>query len=171
MEAEELGGARALTVAVVSDTHGRLSDELLSQLRGTDAIVHAGDMCSSLDYDVLDAIAPTFMCLGNNDWSFEYGDRFGNSARLRLGGLTWELCHYRERLDLAGADIAICGHTHRPGIETTPEGVLLMNPGSPTYPRGIMGPTIGRITIADGAVEDAAIVELPQEKKAKSWHW
>ncbi len=166
----DLESSGVVRVAVVSDTHGKLSDSLLEHLRGSDAIVHAGDMCSALDYDVLAAIAPTFMCLGNNDWSYEYGDRVHATEILHLAGLTWEVCHFRERLKLEGVDIAICGHTHRPYIETTREGVLLMNPGSPTYPRGTVGPTFGRITIANGVVEESTIVELPQKKRV-SWHW
>lgn len=160
-----------ITVGVVSDTHGKLSDTLLEHLQGSDVIVHAGDMCSSLDYNVLANIAPTFMCLGNNDWSYEYGDEIHATEYLRLGSLTWEICHFRERLKLKGVDIAICGHTHRPYIETTPEGVLVMNPGSPTYPRGTVGPTIGRITLSGGVVEEATIVELPYKKKPTPWHW
>ena len=35
-----------MRIDIISDTHGNLSDELMAQLKGADAIVHAGDMLS-----------------------------------------------------------------------------------------------------------------------------
>ena len=35
-----------------------------------------------------------------------------------------------------------------------------MNPGSPTFPRGTLGPTIGRVIIEDGTILSAEIVQL-----------
>ena len=58
---------------IISDTHGYLSPELLEQLQGADVIVHAGDICSPSDYRTLSDIARVQMCLGNNDWSYDYG--------------------------------------------------------------------------------------------------
>ena len=58
---------------IVSDTHGFLSPALLSALEGADAIVHAGDICSPSDYRTLEDIAPLHLCLGNNDWAYDYG--------------------------------------------------------------------------------------------------
>ena len=37
---------------------------------------------------------------------------------------------------------------------------LIMNPGSPTFPRTILGPTCGRIVVSDGSVVDAEIIQL-----------
>ena len=165
-------------VDVVSDTHSWLSHELLESLDGADAILHAGDLCSPLDYDTLNEIAPTFMALGNNDWSYEYKDRLGkgvrsftDNVRITLFGLVWEICHYRERLRLDGVDVGICGHTHRPFIESAADGVLLMNPGSTTYPRTSQGPTFGRIIVQDGAVLDASIEELPKPRRPGRGIW
>ena len=58
---------------IISDTHGYLSPELLEQLQGADVIVHAGDICSPSDYRTLSDIARVQMCLGNNDWAYDYG--------------------------------------------------------------------------------------------------
>ena len=74
----------------------------------------------------------------------------------------WEVCHYRERLDLKLCDIAICGHTHRPFVERDrATGVLVMNPGSPTYPRS-GGPSMGRIICEEGKVVSARIIPLDE---------
>jgi uncharacterized protein len=63
----------AKRVAVISDTHGYLSEELIHALRGADLIVHAGDICSASDFRTLSGMAPLKLCLGNNDWGYDYG--------------------------------------------------------------------------------------------------
>ena len=40
-------------------------------------------------------------------------------------------------------------------------GAWLINPGSPTLPRTPMGPTMARLWIRDGLVEDPQIIQLP----------
>lgn len=162
---------------IVSDTHGYLSPELLAALKGADVIVHAGDMCSESDQHRLEQIAPLHQCLGNNDYAYSYGPFVKRLTRFSSEGLRWEICHYRERLDLATCDIAICGHTHRPlieryGLDTNrypvPPGVLVMNPGSPTYPRR-SGPSIGRIIVEDGAIQSAEIIQLLRPERGHRW--
>lgn len=151
---------RPTRVDVVSDTHGYLSPELLEALKGADVIVHAGDICSRSDLEQLRGIAPVHLCLGNNDWGYDYGPTVGKVVRFSVGGLRWELAHHRELLDTATCDVAICGHTHRACVERTSDGCLVMNPGSPTYPRSGAGPTIGRVIVGDGRVASAEIVSL-----------
>jgi putative phosphoesterase len=163
---------------IVSDTHGRLSDELLEALQGADMIMHAGDCCGYEDYRALCDIAPVAMCLGNNDWGMDYGPEVGRVTRLYRSGLRWQICHYVERLDLTTCDVAICGHSHRPFIEweSTPGGsgkILVMNPGSPTFPRTADGPTIGRVLVtSDGTIKHAEIVRLkPTQSKKDDGGW
>ena len=155
---------------IVSDTHGRLSDELLEELQGADAIMHAGDCCSYGDYQQLYEIAPVTMCLGNNDWGMDYGPGVERVTRVFMCGHRWQLCHYEERLDLATCDIAICGHSHRPFVhwEDSPGGagrILIMNPGSPTFPRTSEGPTIGRILMHGSQITSAEIIKLKPPAK------
>lgn len=162
---------------IVSDTHGRLSEELLDALDGADMIMHAGDCCSYEDYRELCDIAPVAMCLGNNDWGMDYGPGVERVTRVFRCGLRWQLCHYEERLDLATCDIAICGHSHRPSIEwvASPGGstkILIMNPGSPTFPRTAKGPTIGRILVSkSGEIKHTEIVELEDRDRNDNGGW
>lgn len=145
---------------IISDTHGFLSPELLSELAGADVIVHAGDMCSASDYRTLSDIAPLRMALGNNDWAYDYGPMVKERTVFLGGGLRWQVTHYRRRLNLQMCDIAIFGHTHTPVLERDEwTGVLVMNPGSPTYPRRSR-PSMGRIWVEDGKVVDAQIITL-----------
>lgn len=154
-----IAGADRVVVGVVSDTHGWLDDALLEGLAGSDVIVHAGDICSRTDYERLREVAPLYACLGNNDYSYAYGPEVRAIMTLRIGGLRWMLCHYRERIDPRVCDVAICGHTHRPYVEDVGR-CTVMNPGSPTFPRTMLGPTFGRIVVDGGRVETAEIVRL-----------
>ena len=149
---------------IVADTHGHLSNELLEALQGADIIVHAGDMCSGGDLRRLERIAPVYMCLGNNDWGYDYGPQIKRLTRFSREGMRWEICHYEERLDLETCEIAICGHTHRPFVERDKRtNTLVMNPGSPTFPRGGSGPTMGRIITYKGTVLSAGIIKLKRK--------
>lgn len=147
---------------IISDTHGFLSPELLAQLQGTDMIVHAGDICSPSDYLKLQNIAPVQMCLGNNDWSSDYGPMVKARKIFYGSGLRWQVVHYRERLNLLKCDVAICGHTHTPFV-TRDEwtGTLVMNPGSPTYPRRSKA-SMGRIIVDEDThkIVSAEIITL-----------
>lgn len=161
---------KSLVVGVVSDTHGYLDEALLAQLEGSDLIVHAGDICSRTDYERLLKIAPVQACLGNNDSRSTYGGSLERMANFYAGGLHWLVCHYQERIDTRLCDVAICGHTHRPGIYRDERNTLIMNPGSPTYPRTAVGPTCGRIVIEDGQITEASIVQLDCERPSM-WGW
>lgn len=171
------GNGRPVRFDIVSDTHGHLSDELLRALKGADMIMHAGDCCILSDYLELCEIAPVAMCLGNNDWGMDYGPDVKRRTEVFRAGLRWQICHYEERLDLLTCDVALCGHSHRPFVrwEPSPGGagkVLVMNPGSPTFPRTGQGPTIGRIVVQDGRILTAEIVELdPRDKKDNGDGW
>ena len=57
-----------MQVGLISDTHGLLRPEVVAALRGSDFIVHAGDIgdLSSI-LDRLSEIAPTTAVRGNND--------------------------------------------------------------------------------------------------------
>ena len=148
---------------IVSDTHGYLSAALLAELEGADAIVHAGDICSPSDFRTLERIAPLHLCLGNNDWAYDYGPTVKKTVVFHAGGLMWEINHYRERLKLPdGVAVAVCGHTHKPYIDNV-GGAIVMNPGSPTYPRSHLGPTMGRIICEDGVVLAAEIIQLDMD--------
>ena len=146
---------------IVSDTHGHLSYRLLAELEGADYILHAGDMILREHYETIAQIAPTYMCLGNNDWAREFEGIATTHVEVELAGLVWRIGHHRERLELKGCDVAICGHTHRPFFERDSRtGTYIMNPGSPTFPRTPKGPTIGRIIADRGHVSEVHIIQL-----------
>jgi predicted phosphodiesterase len=59
--------AREFVVGVISDTHGLLRPEALDALRGSDMIIHAGDVGKPEVIDRLGEVAPTHVVRGNVD--------------------------------------------------------------------------------------------------------
>ena len=58
------------------------------------------------------------------------------------------------------ADVGVCGHTHRAQV-LEEYGCLVVNPGSPTFPRGARGATMARgMYVADGSVLSTEILDL-----------
>lgn len=146
-------------VDIISDTHGHLSGALLDQLEGADLIIHAGDITSESDWEHLRTIAPIKGVLGNNDYYRDYGPEVPRLARFSYEGLRFAVAHYREDLPFDEVDVAVCGHTHRARI--VEEGdCLVVNPGSPTFPRGMRGATMARMMVAQGRVYAVSIIDL-----------
>ena len=54
-------------VGVISDTHGLVRPEALAALRGSDLIVHAGDVGKPAVLEVLRELAPVWAVRGNVD--------------------------------------------------------------------------------------------------------
>lgn len=127
------------TVGIISDTHGRISNEALDALAGVDFIIHAGDI-GSLDVLMeLEAIAPTIAVLGNNDHNVDYGSGVNESATQVIDGVRLFVSHYPKDAERAAEseeyDLVIHGHTHVPRDETW-NGCRIINPGSAFRPRG-----------------------------------
>ena len=148
-------------IGLISDTHGLLRDEAVHALRGSDYIVHAGDIC---DPDILVAlarIAPVTAVRGNNDrgaWAVELPER----ATLRIDDVRLLVIHDLATLDVdplsAGARVVISGHSHRPLVETR-AGVLYVNPGSAGPRRFRLPIAVGHLAIRGTRVR-ARICEL-----------
>ena len=58
---------RQRRVGLISDTHGLLRPEAVEALRGSEFIVHAGDIGAAAILERLSAIAPVTAVRGNND--------------------------------------------------------------------------------------------------------
>ena len=150
----------ACRVDVVSDTHGHLSPELLAAIDGCDLLVHAGDITSEDDWAVLCTCVPQIKAVrGNNDYYYDYGPEVGRLNTFTYEGLRFSVAHYREDLPVGVSDVAVCGHTHRSKVIQL-GGCLVVNPGSPTFPRGGTGPTMARLFVEDGRVLSSEIVRL-----------
>src|SRR5260370_6819276 len=56
-----------MTVGLISDTHGLMRESALAALRGSDLIIHAGDLGTPAVLDTLRAVAPVVAVRGNID--------------------------------------------------------------------------------------------------------
>lgn len=149
MSAEE---PATLRIGVLSDTHGELDPAVLEVFAGVDHIIHAGDIGSPGILLDLEALAPVTAVLGNMDHPSP-GLRLRDVERVEFGGVRFLVTHRPVRAPLAGtAHVIVTGHTHRPRIQEE-DGVLYVNPGSASEPRGPEGPTVALVNIRDGHSE------------------
>jgi putative phosphoesterase len=154
--------APKLTVGVVSDTHGLVRPEAIEALRGSDVILHAGDVGGGYVLQELGELAPVIAVRGNVDggWARLLPER----RRLDLGGVPVLVLHDRALLGLDPADegllVVIFGHSHRPLAERR-DGVLWFNPGSAGPRRFRLPVSVGRLVIEDGRVRPRVIDLAP----------
>jgi len=152
---------KPVSLSVISDTHGLLRPEAVEALRGSDRILHAGDVGNSGILEALARIAPVTAVRGNIDT--------GSRARLlpetevvEAGGVSIYILHDLAQLDLnpeaAGFRAVVYGHSHQPKIEEK-NGVLYFNPGSAGPRRFHLPVSVGRLVILRGKLK-AELVEL-----------
>ena len=116
-------------IVILSDTHGVLHPEVAERLRQADVILHAGDLDTPETADAIYRCAPAYLVQGNNDrW---WAPHMPRTVKVTIEGIRFLLIHDQRQLSpaYAGADVVICGHTHRYSQETR-DGVLWLNPGS-----------------------------------------
>lgn len=174
-----------MRLVITADTHLRrygdprsarpdLPAPLWSAIDAADAVVHAGDW---MDHRLLDALlerSPRVIgCWGNNDGD-DLRARLPALARVELDGLRLAVVHEtggaagRERRCDASfgpssaepADVVVFGHSHIPWDSTTPGGVRLLNPGSPTERRRQPACTFLTATVTDGTLAEVRVREL-----------
>jgi putative phosphoesterase len=134
-------------VGVISDTHGLLRPEAVHALRGSDMIVHAGDIGSPDVLRGLEELAPVIPVRGNNDRG-PWADALPLSDEFELGSASIHVIHDIAGLQLGppgeGRSVVISGHSHTPRCEER-DGILFLNPGS-------AGPRRFRLPISVGFV-------------------
>jgi len=149
-------------VGVISDTHGLLREQALEALRGSDLIVHAGDVGSPDVLSALGQLAKVFPVCGNVDRD-PWADSLPLSQVVAVEGLFLYVLHDLGQLDLvpaaAGFRAVISGHSHRPSVSTK-DGVLYLNPGSAGPRRFQLPVTLAQLRVDGGAI-DAQIIPLP----------
>ena len=156
---------KPLIVGLLSDTHGLLRPQVLDALRGSDFIIHAGDIGDPEILQRLAQIAPLTAIRGNNDVDAAYAN-VPERAWLNVGAARIYVLHNRAELhpalDWNAADGAVhavvSGHSHKPGCERR-EDVLFVNPGS-CGPRRFKLPIAAARLIVRGTQIEAELFEL-----------
>lgn len=120
-------------------------------LRGTDLILHAGDVGKAEILEQLRAIAPVVAVRGNVD-SGSWGRSLPLTEMVELAGATIYIVHILEDLDMnpsaAGVHIVVSGHSHKPS-SCEKDGVLYVNPGSAGPRRFSLPITVARLDVMD----------------------
>lgn len=130
-------------------------------MRGSERIIHAGDVGDPEILDTLARIAPVTAIRGNIDKG-AWARTLPTTEVVEAGGISIYVLHDLAQLDLkpeaAGFAVVIYGHSHVSKQETR-GGVLYFNPGSAGPRRFSLPVTVGRLIVQAGKVE-AEIIEL-----------
>lgn len=171
-----------MQIGVIADTHMPPFDDVVctaieEAFVGVDLILHAGDLVTMGVLEWLEGMAPVVAARGNNDMHLPVGDRLADIQQLELAGTRIGMTHVLpvrrvpepppvpELARQCGLDpppaVWVYGDSHREVVEWR-DGVLLLNPGSPTSPqlRVDLPGTVAILTI-DGAGPQADILRLP----------
>jgi putative phosphoesterase len=148
-------------VGLISDTHGLVRPEAVDFLRGSDFIVHAGDIGDAQVLEELRRLAPLTAVRGNNDKG-PWAKSIAETEVLQVGDVSIYVLHDLSELDLdpiaAGFQVVVSGHSHNPRIEER-DGVLYVNPGSSGPRRFKLPIAVGELQVAGASVK-ARIVQL-----------
>ena len=152
--------ARDFRIGVISDTHGLLRPEVVAALRGSDLILHAGDIGAPQIIPAIREIAEVIAIRGNIDEKFDWAAEFPETEIAEAAGLQLYMLHSVAELDLnpkaAGFAAVIFGHSHTPEFYFE-DHVLYFNPGSAGPRRFSLPISVGRITIRAGHLEPELI--------------
>jgi putative phosphoesterase len=143
----KLNGPRL--IGLISDTHGLLREEALRVLRGSELILHAGDVGAPEILDALRALAPLVAVRGNVDRG-DWAQALPTTAVAEAGHAKIYMLHDVNELDLdpaaAGFQIVLSGHSHKFG-RSERSGVLYVNPGSAGPRRFQLPVTVARLDV------------------------
>ena len=121
-----------MRVGLISDTHGLLRPEALDALRGSELIIHAGDVGNPEILAALEQIAPVVAVRGNVDTE-PWAHVLPLTAVAEASGSLFYVLHDVHQLDLnpasAGFQFVVSGHSHKPVFQER-RGVFYLNPGS-----------------------------------------
>ena len=178
-----------MRIGLVSDTHipeagPELWPQVYEAFEGCEAIFHAGDIYEISVIEKLHQIAPTWAARGNGDDGSSGREiqpdhpLLASSWVHTFEHLTVGLTHHmpipelptygvldaiNRHFDVTTLDVVVYGDTHVEHL-TTIDGVLCVNPGSPTFPHNLsvqLG-TVGFLDFVDGEVA-ASIWKLTED--------
>lgn len=148
-------------IGLISDTHGLLRPEAVVFLRGSDFIIHGGDIGAATILTELETIAPVTAVRGNNDTE-DWAGKIRETETLCVGGVSIYVLHNLRELDInpaaVGHRVVVSGHSHRPSIKER-GGVLYVNPGSAGPRRFKLPIAVAELRITGSSVQ-ARIAEL-----------
>ncbi len=159
-----------------SDTHvprraRDLPHALWAAIDAADVVVHAGDWVDVALLDRFEARCRRLVAVhGNNDHG-ALRERLPEVARTEVAGIRLAVVHEtgdatgreaRCALRFSDTDLLVFGHSHIPWDTTTPTGLRLLNPGSPTDRRRQPHGTFVTASADDGVLRDVVVHAVPR---------
>jgi uncharacterized protein len=177
-----------MRIGLISDTHipeacTRVPPRVFEVFRGVDLVMHAGDVYINSVLDELAKIAPVIAALGNGDEGLDChqfklapDERVSPAHLLEVGNVRIGLAHAlptpdetSERVFMNAmqahfggpVDVLVLGHTHLDGVMRFGQ-TLVINPGSATLPRNLVGVpgTVGLLEIGASGNISVEIIKL-----------
>lgn len=146
-------------VGVISDTHGKLDEQVLELFAGVNHIIHAGDIGDEELIWQLEKIAPVIAVRGNID-----NDRmcFPNERLAIIKGRTFFIRHQFATVEKMNAaqqrlieqrmpDVVVFGHSHQ-AYSGHWRGTLLFNPGGAGPKRFSLPRTVGLLELHEDSI-------------------
>ncbi len=153
-----------MRICVVSDTHipqraKGLPDKLIEEIKKSDVVIHAGDFTTYDVYLELCAYKPVFAVRGNMD-DEQIFNTLPEKRIEKFEGVTVGIFHgmgapfgiekrVLSKFDDVKLDIIVFGHSHKSLFKKMNNGVVLINPGSPTDRIFAKRRTFGILEITD----------------------
>lgn len=151
---------------MLADTHTMGSSRPLPRgawphIETADHILHGGDVCDPALLDELKAFAPVTAVLGNCDGLDVKHWGATEDALIELSGVQIAMLHdsgprsgRRRRMTnrFPDARVVVFGHSHLP-LADDEDGLLLLNPGSPTWKRRAPYESMAILWLENGRVD------------------
>ena len=159
-------------ILLLADTHvpkraRALAPSVWTAVDRADVVFHAGDWVDAHLLDELEARAKTLVGVWGNNDGHDLRMRLAEVARTTIEGVRFAVVHEtgpatgrEQRADASypDTDVLVFGHSHIPWDTTTPGGLRLLNPGSPTDRR-----RQPRCTFMTAIVDDAGLHDVTLE--------
>jgi len=160
--------SEAAVIGVISDTHGKLDDQVLELFAGVSKIIHAGDIGDEELVWQMEKIAPVIAVRGNIDPDTIC---FPNERLALIQGRTFFIKHQFATVEKMSSaqqrlieqrmpDVVVFGHSHQ-AYTGVWRGTLLFNPGSAGPKRFNLPRSIGFLELHEDSITPR-IVEFAQ---------
>ncbi|WP_096423341.1 metallophosphoesterase family protein [Microcella alkaliphila] len=170
-----------MKLLLISDTHlpvraNELQPQVWQLVDEADLVIHAGDWVDEATVDALAGRASRLVGVAGNNDGPAIWKRLGEVAHVEVEGVRIAVIHETgaaagrekrcdERFGSGSsdpADLLVFGHSHIPWDSTTPGGLRLLNPGSPTDRRRQPVGTVMSVEIADARIRSVTLVPTPR---------
>ena len=169
-------------IGIISDTHSYWDDRYVQYFADCDEIWHAGDIGNEALINRLAEVAPVLRAVyGNVDGGvlrqrFKETEIFetegGKVVMTHIGGYPGKYAPgISSRLQLSQPQVFVCGHSHI--LKIMPDralGVLVVNPGAAGRQGWQVVRTLVTLTLDQGRVTHAQVIELADDKKHPQGH-